>query len=448
MLDDLSRARNALYSIPPDLPRDEWVRAGMAAHAADLGLDDFDAWSASAPSYNAQACRATWRSFKAGKGVGEGTLFGMAREHSWSDSDKTQRHGLHTTRARGSIEPPRQSAPGMSPADVWARCEAATYSHPYIGQKRAAGVPLDALRVLPADDALRIQGERMSGSLVMPVMRADGSLSSLQFIAPPDVAERLKAKGKPGKLNLPGCPVQGWHVVGELVPGGVVHICEGIGAAWSCWQQTGGAAVVCFGSGRVRSVAAELRARDASARLVLVPDVGKEANADRIALEVGATVAKMPEGWPQNSDVNDLMQRDGGDALAALLEDAKEPPIVYPLSVAFADELPDAYEPPDEIIQGVLTAGDGSVVFGDSNSGKTFCVIDMCAAVARAVPWMGRKTEPGLVVYLAAESPASVRRRLQAYQKYHEVRVPNFAIVQSPIDLFDGDADADKVLNP
>jgi hypothetical protein len=59
---------------------------------------------------------------------------------------------------------------------------------------------------------------------------------------------------------------------------------------------------------------------------------------------------------------------------------------------------------------------------------------------------MGKRTEPGMVVYLAAESPASVRSRLQAYQKHHGVRVPNFAIVQSPIDLFAGDADTDKVI--
>ena len=60
--------------------------------------------------------------------------------------------------------------------------------------------------------------------------------------------------------------------------------------------------------------------------------------------------------------------------------------------------------------------------------------------------WMGKKTEPGLVIYLAAESPASVRSRLQAYQWHHGVKVPNFAIVQSPIDLFDGDADTDAVI--
>jgi KaiC/GvpD/RAD55 family RecA-like ATPase len=118
-----------------------------------------------------------------------------------------------------------------------------------------------------------------------------------------------------------------------------------------------------------------------------------------------------------------------------------------PLSVAFADELPDTFTPPDEIVQGVLTSGDGSVLYGDSNSGKTFFVIDLACAVARGVRWMGRHTEPGLVIYLAAESPASVKSRLQAYQRHHRVKVPNFAIVQSPIDLFDGDADTDAVID-
>ena len=97
-------------------------------------------------------------------------------------------------------------------------------------------------------------------------------------------------------------------------------------------------------------------------------------------------------------------------------------------------------------MEGLLTIGDGSVLYGDSNSGKTFFVIDLACAVARGSKWMGRNTEPGMVVYLAAESPASVRSRLQAYQRHHGVKVPNFAIVQSPIDLFDGDADTEALI--
>jgi hypothetical protein len=445
MRNDTDRARDALHSIPADLPRDGWVKAGMAAHAAGLGFDDFDNWSAPAGNYNAQACRATWRSFKtAPGGVGAGALFGMARDHGWTEGNATPRPAPE--RIRKPVEPPRKPAPGMAAADVWARCEAATPQHPYIQAKRAAGVPLDTLRVVPAGDSLTIQGERMAGALVVPVMRPDGTLSSLQFIAPPDVAERLKAKGKPGKLNLPGCPVQGWFNVGEMVPGGMAYVVEGVGQAWACWQSTGAAAVVCFGAGNMRKVAGELRQRDPSARLVLVPDVGKEAQATEIAAAVSGMVAALPPGWAQNSDVADLALRDGLAVLALLLEAATEPPVSYPVSVAFADELPERYEPPDELIEGVLTSGDGSVLYGDSNSGKTFLVIDLAASVARGVPWMDKRTEPGLVVYLAAESPASVRGRLQAYQKHHGCKVPHFAIVQSPIDLFDDDADTNRVI--
>lgn len=42
-----------------------------------------------------------------------------------------------------------------------------------------------------------------------------------------------------------------------------------------------------------------------------------------------------------------------------------------------------------------------------------------------------KRTEHGMVVYLASESPGSVRSRLQAYQKHNDCQVPNFCIVQS-----------------
>jgi KaiC/GvpD/RAD55 family RecA-like ATPase len=432
------RARDALQTIPPDLPRDEWVKVGMAAQAAGLDFDAFNDWSAGAGNYNERDARDTWRSIKSGGGVGAGTLFRVAAENGWRIREGKPLQRLQQA-PRKAPEPPRMPSPGMSPAEVWARCKPATAAHPYIVAKRAAGVPLDGLRVVPDGDPLHIQAQSMAGALVVPAFAADGALQSLQLIPPPGAGK---------KLNLPNAPMAGASfTVGEVMAGKPVYLCEGIGAAWACWQATGHAAVVAFGWGNVARVAADLRQRDASARLVLAPDVGKESDAEKIARELQCAVAYMPQGEAQNFDANDLAQRDGFEVLADALETAREPaPSPLPLSVAFADELPDTFTPPDELVEGVLTAGDGSVLYGDSNSGKTFFVIDMAAAVARGAQWMGRNTEPGLVVYLAAESPASVRGRLQAYQKHHGVRVPNFAIVQSPIDLFDGDADTEAVI--
>ena len=130
---DLDRARDALHSIPPDLPRDGWVRTGMAAHAAGLSFDDFDTWSAGGANYKAPEARATWRSFKAGKGVGAATLFGMAKDHGWTDGDRPA--PVPKQAPTHPVEPPRKPAPGMSAGEVWSRCEAATSKHPYITQK-------------------------------------------------------------------------------------------------------------------------------------------------------------------------------------------------------------------------------------------------------------------------------------------------------------------------
>ena len=309
---DTQKALDALHFIPADTDRDTWVRAGMAARAAGLSFDDFDAWSAQAGNYDAAAARDTWRSFKDGKGIGAGTLFRMAAEHGWSKSKKPPALVVAPVRQARQEPAPRPPAPGMGAIEVWSRCKPATHAHPYIGTKKAAGVPLEHLRVVPADDPMVVNGQRMAGALVVPAYGIHGELQSLQLIPPPGAGK---------KLNLPGHPMAGaCHVVGNLEPGSVVYICEGIGAAWSCWQATGRAAVVAFGSGNMGRIAAELRAQVDNAKLVLVPDTGKEQDAERIAKEVGATFVTMPEGWEKNSDVNDLAQRDGLDALADWLE--------------------------------------------------------------------------------------------------------------------------------
>ena len=329
---DTAKAIDALHSIPPDLPRDEWVKVAMGAHAAGVDFDTFDAWSAGAGNYDAAAARDVWRSIKPGKGIGPGTLYRVGAEHGRRMGEgKPQQRPMQAPKK--ATEPPRKPAPGMSPAEVWARCEPASAAHPYITAKAAAGVPLDALRVVPAGDPLRIQGESMAGALVVPAYAPDGSLQSLQCVTTGDTAARLKAKGKKPKLNLPGAPMAGASfTVGELVPGAPVALCEGVGTAWACWQATGHPAVACFGWGNVGKVAADLRQREPAARLVLVPDVGKEESAAEIAQAVGAAVCLMPQGEETNFDANDLAQREGFDVLACTLEAATEPQSLRPVT--------------------------------------------------------------------------------------------------------------------
>lgn len=431
MMVESTRAIDALNAIPPDCDRDTWVRVLMAAQAAGLPADDVEAWSAQAPSYTPGAFRDTWRSIKPGKGVGQGTLYRVAAEHGWRMSAGRARPA---PQARSPLEPSQRSRQGVgSPEAIWARCEPATTEHDYIRSKE--GLP-DGLRVVPAGDPLTIAGERMAGALVVPVLRADGSISSLQLIAASATAARLKAAGKPAKLNLPGASLDGWFTVGEVKPGGVLYVCEGIGAAWSCWKASGHAAVVAFGWGRVRGVAQALRARDPSARLVLVPDVGKEFSASETAQEVGAAVARMPEGWPENSDVNDLAQRDGFDALELLLDRATEMPKPEPrYKLLSASDLL-ALPPLNWRIRGVLPAYGLAGVYGPSASGKSFLALDMAAAIADGARWFGHRTEAAPVVYAALEGEAGFRVRVEAWE-VHKGRSlpPGLHMVLQPFKL-------------
>ena len=439
MAADIDRARDALHAIPPDLPRDEWVRVGMAAQAAGLDFDDFNDWSAQAGNYDARAARDTWRSFKPGRGVGAGTLYRMAAEYGWRMGEgKPQQRQQQAPRK--AAEPAHKPAPGMSPAEVWKRCEPATAAHGYIVAKAAAGVPLDGLRVLPAGDPLRIQGESMAGALVVPAFAPDGSLQSLQCVTTGDTAARLKAKGKTDKLNLPGAPMAGASfTVGEVVPGAPAALCEGVGTAWACWQATGHPAVVCFGWGNVGKVAEALRQRDASARLVLVPDVGKEESAAEIAQAVGAAVAYMPQGEAQNFDAHDLAQRDGFDVLACLLEAATEPPKPAPrYKLLGADELREL-PPLAWRVRGVLPAVGLAALYGPSASGKSFLAFDMAAAIAEGQRWFDCRVESAPVVYAALEGEAGFKLRAQAWEVSRGRALPDgLRMMLQPFKLTDG----------
>ena len=430
MTHDTAKAIDALHSIPPDLPRDEWVRAGMAAQAAGLDFDAFNDWSAGAANYDARAAADTWRSFKPGRGVGAGTLYRVAAEHGWRMGEgKPQQRQQQAPRK--AAEPPRKPAPGMSPAEVWARCEAATAAHGYIVAKAAAGVPLDALRVVPAGDPLRIAGQRMAGALVVPALATDGALQSLQLIPPPGAGK---------KLNLPGAPMAGASfTVGEVVAGAPVALCEGIGQAWACWQATGNAAVACFGWGNVGKVAADLRQRDAAARLVVVPDGGKEESAAEIAQALQCEVAYMPQGEAQNFDANDLAQRDGHDVLAGLLEAATEPPKPEPrYKLLGADELRNL-PPLAWRVRGVLPAVGLAALYGPSASGKSFLAFDMAAAIAEGSHWFDCRVEAAPVVYAALEGEAGFKLRAQAWETSRGRALPDgLRMMLQPFKLTDG----------
>ncbi len=94
------------------------------------------------------------------------------------------------------------------------------------------------------------------------------------------------------------------------------------------------------------------------------------------------------------------------------------------------------YQP--QIVKRLLGAGSLFVVFGESNSGKTFWILDLALAIAAGKSWRGRATRKGLVLYVAGEGAGSVRSRVAAYRRKNpDVDELPFAIIPQGVDLLD-----------
>jgi len=89
------------------------------------------------------------------------------------------------------------------------------------------------------------------------------------------------------------------------------------------------------------------------------------------------------------------------------------------------------------LVAGLLDEGAMSVMYGESNIGKSFVALDIAFHIATGRPWNGRETKRGLVIYVAAEGGKRFGKRLAAlrHQFGEEADAAKFALVSSPIDL-------------
>ena len=93
------------------------------------------------------------------------------------------------------------------------------------------------------------------------------------------------------------------------------------------------------------------------------------------------------------------------------------------------------------LVKDVLLVNTLFVVFGESNSGKTFFVLDLALAVASGAKWRNRPTRGGLVIYVPGEGASTVRSRVAAYRKTHpDAGGLPFAILPFAVNFLDTDA--------
>jgi phage/plasmid primase-like uncharacterized protein/KaiC/GvpD/RAD55 family RecA-like ATPase len=304
---------------------------------------------------------------------------------------------------------------------IWTAAQAASPDHPYLKRK-----------------GIQAHGARITGDgrLIVPLFDKDGALATLQYI-----------DGEGGKLYHPGGEAGGkFWMVGSLDEPGVLYVAEGFATAATIHETTGRPCVTTYSASSLVPVTGSLREMFGAAQdIVIVADHDKhgvgQKYADQASAKFGARVIIPPiEGM----DANDYAQ--AGHDLVGLLVQQTGSAVIDKLQVVFGDQLGTDYEAPDELVEGLMTIGSSVVVYGDSNSGKTFWALSVATAIASGEDCYGRKTDPGLVVYLASEAPASIRSRMQAIKKFHGCSLENLAMVPVPMNFYAGDQDAHDVI--
>lgn len=95
------------------------------------------------------------------------------------------------------------------------------------------------------------------------------------------------------------------------------------------------------------------------------------------------------------------------------------------------------------LIDGLLELSAMSVLYGDSNVGKTFVALGMAHSIATGQPYGGLPTTHGRVAYIAAEGGRGIRKRIAALKATQPTTGadPDFFLLVSPVDLRRPDAD-------
>ncbi len=131
------------------------------------------------------------------------------------------------------------------------------------------------------------------------------------------------------------------------------------------------------------------------------------------------------------------------NAAASMLDDLPDPPG----SALFWPGDAEDYEPPAQLVTGLLPKCGIGLVYGPPNCGKTAFTFDLAACIARGIAWRGRTIPDGggLVLYVAGENPGSAKLRLKAYCRANPnaVEMP-LAIYANPLSV--GNPDSVAVL--
>ncbi|WP_240464602.1 MULTISPECIES: AAA family ATPase [Burkholderia cepacia complex] len=88
------------------------------------------------------------------------------------------------------------------------------------------------------------------------------------------------------------------------------------------------------------------------------------------------------------------------------------------------------------LVRGVIPADGMISMYGPSGSGKSFLVLDLCAAIAGDEEWFGYRVTAAPVIYVALEGEAGLSKRAQAWTAHNRRPLPEgLRFITQSLDL-------------
>lgn len=151
------------------------------------------------------------------------------------------------------------------------------------------------------------------------------------------------------------------------------------------------------------------------------------------------------------SDVSDYV--DAGGDVHHLLDRVRKMRVVDAISAVDAEVFEtvdadsiEAVFATDDFVEGLLISRQMSVLYGPSNSGKTFFASDLAMHVALGRQWRGLDVTQQAVLYVAAEGSWGIRNRVLAFRRHYEVAHLPLTVMTSSLNMYDSDEDMVKLV--
>ena len=344
------------------------------------------------------------RSF--GNGETHITVKGFSRPLSPLEHTRMQEAIKQAIEEKKKLKAEKQDKTAENVLSIWENAGFADPEHPYI---KAKGL-------------LSAHGSKITGDgrLIVPMYSSKGKIRSLQYIS---------AEGN--KRYHTGGEVRGkFWILGDITD--AVFVAEGFATGATIREETDLPVAVAYSANNIPPVVENIRALFPDIKITIVADNDESGTGENYANQAASKHNCLVITPPTKGDVNDYRQS-GGDVKSLLLGTEKLKDF---FKVESAANISDSFIPPDELIEDFFVKGTTAVIYGDSNSGKTFFSLSLARDVSMGWHCYGKEVQKGKVLYIAVEAPNSIKTRIQAMNKFHKTKFTNIDIITRPVNFY------------